>query len=338
MKSLYVKYRPSKWDEVEGQESVVKILKQQIESGNIFNCMIFAGTSGTGKTTLARIYANELNRGQGSPIEIDAASNNGVDNVRQITATASERSIDSEYKVIIIDECHMMSTAAWNAFLKCIEEPPHYTIFIFCTTDPHKIPATIQNRCMRFNFTRVPSHMIEKRLNFICSSESIVADENVTNYLSRICDGEVRKAISYLETCVRYDDNLTMENVLIALGNSSYDDYFNIVNSIIDGDSKSIINIIDKMYNNGVDLKKFVDLFIDFCFDILKYILCKDIKVTKIPDSYQDKLDFSVNFNDNIKYFNYIIDKLLELKNMIKNDNTEKITIQVVFNQISRFV
>ena len=339
MKSLYTKYRPNKWDDVIGQESVVKILKQQIETGNIFNCMIFAGVSGTGKTTLARIFANELNKGLGSPIEVDAASNNGVDNVRLIINSAFERALDCEYKVYIIDEAHMLSTQAWNAFLKCIEEPPHYTIFIFCTTDPHKIPNTIQNRCMRFNFTRVPSRLIEQRLNYISSQENFVGDcAEVNNYISRICDGEVRKAISYMETCARYDSNINIENALIALGNSSYDDYFHLVNGILDGDSKRIISIIDRMYDDGVDLKKFVDLFTEFCFDILKYILCKDIGVTKIPDFYKDSLEFSIKLDGAVKYYNYITDKLLDLKNMIKNSNDEKVVIEIMFNRMSRFI
>ena len=173
MKSLYTKYRPNSWSEVIGQDSIIKIIKQQIDTNHIFNCMIFSGVSGTGKTTLARIYANYLNKNEGFPIEIDAASNNSVDNVRQIVSTASERSLNSEYKVYIIDEAHMLSIQAWNAFLKCIEEPPRYTIFIFCTTDPHKIPETIQNRCMRFNFTRVGSDLIRQKLNYICENENI---------------------------------------------------------------------------------------------------------------------------------------------------------------------
>lgn len=338
MKSLYTVYRPSKWDEVIGQESVVKILKQQIETNHIFNCMIFAGTSGTGKTTLARIYANELNKGHGSPIEMDAASNSGVDNVRQITATAAERSLDSEYKVIIIDEAHNLSGKAWDAFLKCIEEPPYYTVFIFCTTDPHKIPPAIQNRCMRFNFTRVSQYLIEQRLNYICMTEGYKNYQEVTNYISRICEGEVRKGISYLETCVRYDENLSMENTLMALGNSSYEDYFTIINAILDGDSKKIIETVDRMYNDGIDLKKFVDLFTEFCFDVIKFILYRDIKVTKIPDSFQTTLEFTINIENSIRYLNYIVDKLLNLKNLIKQDNDERTTIGIVFNQISRFV
>ena len=338
MESLYTKYRPHIWDDVLGQESVVKILKQQIVTSNIFNCMIFAGISGTGKTTLARIFANELNKGQGTPIEIDAASNNGVENVRSIINSAGERALSGEYKVYIIDEAHMLSAQAWNAFLKCIEEPPHYTLFIFCTTDPQKIPETIQNRCMRFNFTRVSSQLIKNRLNYICAQEGAFDWEEATDYISRICEGEVRKAISYLETCISYSRSLTMQNILTALGNSSYDDYFKLVNAIIDGDSSTIVQTIDRMYDEGIDLKRFVNLFLEFCFDIVKYLLTNNIKSTKIPDLYQEQLDFATKFEGPLKYYNYIVDKLLILKNMLKQDVNERVTIEIMFNQISRFV
>ena len=338
MESLYTKYRPHRFEDVIGQESVIKILRQQVDTGNIFNCMIFAGISGTGKTTCARIFANEINKGQGHPIEIDAASNNGVENVRQIVANAAERALDSEYKVIIIDEAHMLSNQAWNAFLKCIEEPPHYTIFIFCTTDPHKIPNTIQNRCMKFTFTRVPAHLIKLRLDYICDQEKILKEDDVTDYLSRICDGEVRKAISYLETCASYDLHIYMTDVLSALGHSSYEDYFILINGIIDGDNKILVETIDRMYDKGVDLIRFIDLFTEFCLDILKYILTGNIHCTKIPNHLEDKVKFAIGFNDAIKYYNYIVDKLLSIKNMIRNSTAEKVVIEIMFNQMSRFV
>ena len=153
LESLAVKYRPNSWDEVFGQDVIVEILKKQIETNTIKNAYIFSGASGCGKTTVARIFANEINDHKGLPIEIDGASNNGVDNVKNIINEASQRSLNSEYKIYIIDEAHMLTTPAWNAFLKTIEESPKYTIFIFCTTDPQKIPETIKNRCMRFNFT-----------------------------------------------------------------------------------------------------------------------------------------------------------------------------------------
>lgn len=338
MDSLYTKYRPNNWNEVIGQNSIVRILKQQIETKHIFNCMIFSGVSGTGKTTVARIYANNINNNEGFPIEIDAASNNSVESVRNIVSTASERSLNSKYKVYIIDEAHMLSTQAWNAFLKCIEEPPRYTIFIFCTTDPHKIPETIQNRCMRFNFTRVGSDFIRQKLNYICENESISNYIESIDYISKNCDGEVRKAISMLETCIHYDNDMSIDKTLVALGSVPYDNYFTIVNSIIDGNSKDILLSIENMYEYGVDLKRFIDDLIVFCLDIFKYILTNDINTTKIPVSYEDKIKFAVGFENPKSYYDYIVDKLLELKNLLRNDTNEKTTIEIVLNQMCRFV
>jgi len=141
-----------------------------------------------------------------------------------------------------------------------------------------------------------------------------------------------------LETVINYDVNMTMEKTLLALGHSSYDDYFKLVDAILDGNTRMLVSTIDKMHNDGVDLKRFVDLFTDFCFDLVKYIICGNIQVTKIPGHYIDQLNHVTQFNESIKYFNYIVDKLLLLKNMIKTDSNEKITIQIMFNQISRFV
>lgn len=339
MESLYLKYRPNRFEDVIGQKSIVKILKQQLSTNSIFNCMIFAGVSGTGKTTLARIYANELNNNVGFPIEIDGASNNGVDNVKQIVESASERSLYGNYKVYIIDEAHMLTTQAWNAFLKTIEEPPRYTVFIFCTTDPSKIPETIQNRCMRFNFTRVSSELIRQRLDFICRSENNILNYlDTIDYISRNCDGEVRKAISMLETCISYDHDLSIEKAINALSINAYDDYFNLINAVIDGNFNKTIKIIDLMYDNGIDLRKFISTFTDFNLDILKYILSNDIKSTKFPIHLEEKIKYAIGFDNPEKYYLYITDKLLELDYKIKNTSNEKITIEIIFNQLCRCI
>ena len=149
--SLPVKYRPKEFSDVSSQKSIIKILEKQIETKQFVNCYLFSGPSGTGKTTIARILADKINSGLGEPIEIDAASNNGVDNVRLIIDQSDQRSLDSEYKVYIVDECHMLTNQAWNALLKLIEEPPKYTIFMFCTTELQKVPETIQNRCQQYS-------------------------------------------------------------------------------------------------------------------------------------------------------------------------------------------
>lgn len=171
-KSLAVKYRPISWDDLIEQDAVKIILKQQLESGSIHSAMLFCGPSGDGKTTTARIFANALNKGKGTPIEMDAASHNGVDDVREISKLASTKTIDgSEYKVFIIDECHSMTSNAWQAMLKLIEEPPAKVVFIFCTTDPQRLPATILSRVQRYNFTKVSEDGIKKRLLQILENE-----------------------------------------------------------------------------------------------------------------------------------------------------------------------
>lgn len=338
MPSLAVKYRPQSFNEIIGQDSVIKILNRQLEENKIKNCLLFSGASGDGKTTTARAYARAVNEGKGNPIEIDAASNNGVDNIREIIKSANERSLDSKYKVIILDESHVLSNSAWQALLKTIEEPPKYTIFIFCTTDPQKIPQTILNRVMRFNFTRISADKINQRLQYICRQEGFTDYEESCDYISRICNGEMRNAISMLEKCADYSNSITLENTLQAIGNFSYTIFFKLINGIIDTDEKSTLNIINDIYNSGSDLKLFADQFLEFCLDINKYAIFQDFSVTKIPKSMEKDLQYSIGFDNATKYYSYIIDKLLGLKNMLKNDNSPKNTIETVFLQMCRLV
>ena len=226
--SLATKYRPKTFEECLGQASTIKILKRQLELKQYSNCYLFAGPSGIGKTTSARIFANLINEGKGNPIEIDAASNNGVDNVREIVASANERSIDSDYKVFIIDEAHSISTQGWQAFLKCIEEPPKYTIFMFCTTNPEKIPATINNRVMRFSLSKVATDAIRQRLEFICQQEGFTNYTEACDYIAKLSLGGVRDAIATLEKCANYDTDLNINNVLACIGNFSHEVMFDL--------------------------------------------------------------------------------------------------------------
>lgn len=336
MESLAVKYRPKEWEEVCGQGSIIKILNRQLELKELRNAYLFSGASGCGKTTLARIFANKINGNVGHPIEIDAASNNGVDNVKSIIKSAQERSIDSKYKIYIIDECHMITTQGWNAFLKCIEEPPTYTIFIFCTTDPQKIPATILNRVQRFNITRISVSKVRDRLAYICKSEGYTNYEEAIDYISKLCDGGMRDSISTLEKCVGYSTNLLIDNVLEALGNYSYDTMFNLINGMIDGNEASVLSILDDFYYAGNDLKLFVDMYLTFCLDISKYTIFKSCEMLKIPSSMEERLKGSINFDNASSYYMYIVNQLLELKNMLKNDSNMKSTIEVMFMKMTR--
>lgn len=169
--SLAVKYRPHSFEDLTEQSAVKDILENQIKTKTFQHGYLFTGPAGTGKTTSARIFASMINDGKGNPIEVDAASNSGVDNIRQIIEDAKRKPLDAEYKIFIVDECHSLSNGAWQALLKTLEEPPKFTIFIFCTTDPQKVPATILSRVQRYNFQKISNEGIVKRLEDICKME-----------------------------------------------------------------------------------------------------------------------------------------------------------------------
>ena len=336
MKSLSVKYRPTDFDSVKCQESIIKILNKQLELEQFNNVYLFCGPSGCGKTTIARIFANKINKQKGNPIEIDAASNNGVDNVRYIIDSANERALDSEYKIYIIDECHMLTTQSWNALLKTIEEPPKYTIFLFCTTDAQKIPDTIKNRCMRFNLTRIPAEEIKDRLLYICSEENYSNYIETCDYIAKISNGQMRDAIATLEKCASYSTDLFIENSLKAINLISYDILFKLINFIIDGKEEETLRIINDLYLSGNDLKLFVTQFLDFNLDLFKYCISQNMELTHLPLIYEKDIKLSIGFENNVNYYSYIINKLFELKNELKNDLTPKITIDIYMIRMVR--
>ena len=336
MESLAVKYRPKSFDDVVEQSSVVQILQRQISTGNIKNAYIFSGASGCGKTTCARIFANEINRHMGSPIEIDAASNNGVDKIRELVQTANQRSLDSEYKVIILDEAHTLTSQSWQALLKILEEPPRYTIFIFCTTDPQKIPATIVNRCQRFNFGKITSSAIRDNLKYICEQEQFSNYEDSIKYISNISHNQMRDAISNLEKVADYNNSFDISTTLMILGGYSFDSMFKLLNAVIDGNESDIINLISYFYESGKDLKLFIDEWIRFLIDVLKYFLFRQTDILSIPDALVDSLNYVIGLENANEYYYYLLNKSLELKNMSKQDTELFATVQIVFLSMCR--
>jgi len=293
-KTLAVKYRPKTWDEVSEQSSTKIILQQQLESGEVKNAYLFCGPAGCGKTTCARIFANDINKGMGNPIELDAASNNGVDDVRNIIQQAKTKSINSEYKIFIIDECHALSNSAWQAMLKIIEEPPAKSIFIFCTTDPQKIPKTILSRVQRYDFQRISQEGIVKRLFHILEEENILTHSggNVTHdvdsieFIARLADGGMRDAITFLDKCLAYHPDLTLKHVAEALGTADYSTMFELTDCLLGYDgmgSKEAVEIIETLHAKGKELKTFIKQYVQFLLDLDKYSLGCDWKYLQMP-------------------------------------------------------
>lgn len=285
MEALATKYRPRTFKDVVCQDNIKKVLTNQLETGEIKQAYLFCGSAGTGKTTSARIFANDVNGGKGKPIEIDGASNNGVDNIRSIIDDCRMKSLDSKYKVYIIDEVHMLSIGAFNALLKVLEEPPKGVIFILCTTDPHKIPATILSRLQRFDFKRIPQFEIVQRLKYILKEEDtyITYDIEALEYIAKLADGGMRDAIMKLDTVIGYTNNITLQAVLDCLGITNYEHLLKIVQGIINKQADEPIQIIDSIYRDGKDLKLFVKDLNKFVLDLCKLNITRNKELTMIP-------------------------------------------------------
>ena len=319
MEALATKYRPRTFKDVVCQDNIKKVLTNQLETGEIKQAYLFCGSAGTGKTTSARIFANDVNGGKGKPIEIDGASNNGVDNIRSIIDDCRMKSLDSKYKVYIIDEVHMLSIGAFNALLKVLEEPPKGVIFILCTTDPHKIPATILSRLQRFDFKRIPQFDIVQRLQYILKEEGILTyNVEAIEYIAKLADGGMRDAIMKLDTVLGYTTEITLQAVLDCLGITNYQHLLGIVQGIISKQPNEPIQIIDKIYRDGKDLKLFVKDLNKFVLDLCKLNITRNKELTMIPTdimrqciqiatktpNYElvDILDAVNNLLDKIKY------------------------------------
>lgn len=284
MEALATKYRPRTFKDVVCQDNIKKVLTNQLETHQIKQAYLFCGSAGTGKTTSARIFANDVNEGKGKPIEIDGASNNGVDNIRSVIEDCRMKSLDSKYKVYIIDEVHMLSIGAFNALLKVLEEPPKGVIFILCTTDPHKIPATILSRLQRFDFKRIPQFDIVNRLEYILKEEGILTyDVEAIEYIAKLADGGMRDAIMKLDTVLGYTTEITLQAVLDCLGITNYEHLLGIVKGIINKQPDEPIQIIDSIYKDGKDLKLFVKDLNKFVLDLCKLNITRNKDLTMIP-------------------------------------------------------
>lgn len=332
--ALALKYRPKTFDDATEQDAVKATLLNQLQTNSIKNCYLFTGSAGCGKTTSARIFANMINHNQGTPIEMDAASNNSVDDMRRIIEQAKYQSMDSEYKVFILDEVHSFSNAAWQSFLKICEEPPAKTIFILCTTDPQKIPNTILSRVQRYDFKKISFNGIVNRLNYIIEQENkegsnISFENSAIEYIAKIADGGMRDAITLLDKCISYDKNLTLENVIKAMGGVNYDIMFNLVENTYDFNTAGVIEIVETVYNSGANIKQFTKDLSNFVLDLCKYGLIGTFDYLYIPKLYETRMkQYS---DDHFTFFNQLLGEIIKLNNNIKWESNPKPVIESTF-------
>lgn len=288
--ALYRKYRPKSFDEVVGQDHIIKTLVNQIKNDKISHAYLFTGSRGTGKTSTAKIFAKAINCSNskdGSPclkcdickgldnanidvLEIDAASNNGVDEIRDLREKVKYPPVVGKYKVYIIDEVHMLSTSAFNALLKTLEEPPKHTVFILATTEVHKLPATILSRCLRFDFRLVSLEELTSLLKTILTKENIKFDEQAINVIARAGEGSVRDMLSIADRCVSFaGDNLTYKAVISVLGVSERDILINVANFIFEKKSGEALIELDKVLLQGKSPLVFASDLISYFRDLL---------------------------------------------------------------------
>lgn len=331
-KALYRAYRPQNFEDVVGQKHIIRTLKNQIENNNIGHAYLFSGTRGTGKTSTAKIFARAVNCENSTNqepcnecdvckdilhenimdvVEIDAASNNSVDDIREIRENVKYSPNKARYKVYIIDEVHMLSQGAFNALLKTLEEPPSYIIFILATTEPHKIPATILSRCQRFDFKRVTVKDMTLRMQKICKEENIEVEDKALNLIARNSQGALRDALSILEQCISFGDNkIEYKDVVELLGTVNVEQLFELSQCIIDQDTKKSLQILNEFVIWGKDIRNLINDLIDHFRNLMVCKVSKDLdEIISLPEETIQQLKSQANnveVNDLIRILNIL--------------------------------
>ena len=357
--ALYRKFRPGEFEDVKGQDHISTTLQNQIRAGRIGHAYLFCGTRGTGKTSVAKIFAKAVNclaPVNGSPcgecemcraiaagtsmnvIEIDAASNNGVDNIREIREEVAYRPTEGRYKVYIIDEVHMLSIGAFNALLKTLEEPPEYVIFILATTEVHKIPITILSRCQRYDFKRISIDTIADRLSDLMKAEQIDVEDRAIRYIAKVADGSMRDALSLLDQCIAFylGQKLTYDHVLEVLGAVDTAVFSKMLRQMLNRDVSAVLATLDELIMQGRELTQ---LTADFTWYLRNLLLAKS------SDNMEDVLDVST---ENLKQLQEEADMVeydmllryirifSELNNQLKYATQKRVLLEVTLIKICK--
>ncbi len=357
--ALYRKFRPDRFSEVKGQDAIITTLKNQILADRISHAYLFSGSRGTGKTTVAKIFARAVNCehpvngdpcnecptcraiAQGASlnvIEIDGASNNSVDNIRRIREEVAYSPTTGRFKVYIIDEVHMLSASAFNALLKTLEEPPGYVIFILATTDPHKLPLTILSRCQRFDFKRLPQGVITDRLRDLLTREEVGFEEKALRYIARKAEGGMRDALSLADQCISFylGQTLTYERVLDLLGAVDADVFSQLLREVLDGDVKGLFQQLDQLIMQGRDITQLVN-------DFLWYL--RNLMLLKATDQLEDSLDVSAENLERLKEEAQKVKEetlmryiriFSELANQLRYATNRRVLLEVAFLKLAK--
>ena len=357
-KALYRVYRPKNFSDVVGQEHIVRTLKNQIENNNVGHAYLFCGTRGTGKTSTAKIFSravNCTNLHNDEPcnecencreiledktmdvVEIDAASNNSVDDIRELRENVKYSPAKSKYKVYIIDEVHMLSQGAFNALLKTLEEPPSYVIFILATTEPHKIPATILSRCQRFDFKRVSSKDIADRMSYICEKENIQAEDKALSLIARNSQGALRDALSILDQCISFEGHTIRYNdVIELLGSVNIEQLFDLAESIIKEDTRKSLQILNDFIIWGKDVRNLVNDLIDHFRNLMVCKISNDLdEIISLPEETIDLLKKqaeTIDTNNLIRVLNI----LSEAQDGMKSSSNPRVLMEVTMMKIAQ--
>lgn len=349
--ALYRKWRPSEFEDVKGQEHIVTALTNQIKADRIGHAYLFCGTRGTGKTTIAKLFAKAVNCEHpidGSPcnacpsceainhqtamnvIEIDAASNNGVDNIRDIKDEVQYSPTEGKYKVYIIDEVHMLSIGAFNALLKTLEEPPSYVIFILATTEVHKIPITILSRCQRYDFRRISIDTITGRLKDLMQREGIEAEEKALRYVAKAADGSMRDALSLLDQCIAFylGQPITYQNVLEVLGTVDQEVFSQMLCAILERNVNYVLELLEEIVISGRELGQFIT---DFIWYLRNLLLLKNSTEESILEMSEENLKMLKEEAKKIEYTVLIryIRILSDLSNQLRYATQKRVLTEV---------